>query len=229
MKKLLLSCDQVFEVLTRGPFPSGDASDEAVEGHLRACHECRRMAEALRPAVALMHEAIGSDQARELPAYQGALPAIERLDAEPAGRGKPRGRQQTLDCAKVVNALRLLAASVLVAALGLLLYSLAMAPGSREPMSGYDGGMPKRDFAAILPDEQGLITLASLKLPAACLPVAYQPLSAEHAAALVAAMADGRLDALHCCTECHAAGKPQPKSMTLVATTQQNCQACHRG
>ena len=63
MKRTLLNCDQVFDVLTRGPFPTGEPEDDAVERHLRACHECRRLAEALRPAVALLHEAIETDEA----------------------------------------------------------------------------------------------------------------------------------------------------------------------
>ena len=74
MKRLLLNCDQVFEVLTRGPFPTGEPQDEAVERHLRACHECRQLAEALRPAVALLHEAVSSEEAEQLPEYQGSLP-----------------------------------------------------------------------------------------------------------------------------------------------------------
>ena len=77
MKQLLVSCDQVFDVLTRGPFPTGAASDEGVEQHLRACHECRQLAEALRPAVALMHEAVSAEQAIDLPGYQGSLPCSE--------------------------------------------------------------------------------------------------------------------------------------------------------
>src|SRR5439155_15763121 len=74
VKKKLLNCDLVLDVLTRGPFPTGEPEDDAVERHLRACHECRRLAEALRPAVALLHEAIESDEATALPEYQGALP-----------------------------------------------------------------------------------------------------------------------------------------------------------
>jgi hypothetical protein len=31
--KLLMNCDQVFDVLTRGPFPTGEPSDEPVEHH----------------------------------------------------------------------------------------------------------------------------------------------------------------------------------------------------
>src|SRR5436190_19435945 len=89
---MLLNCDQVFDVLTRGPFPTGEPQDDAVERHLRACHECRQLAEALRPAVALLHEAVDADEALELPEYQGALPwkrperrrlAIARLATRP--------------------------------------------------------------------------------------------------------------------------------------------------
>ena len=31
MRQVLLNCDQVFDVLTRGPFPSGSADDDGVE------------------------------------------------------------------------------------------------------------------------------------------------------------------------------------------------------
>ena len=72
-----MHCDQVFEILTRGPFPSGEADDAIVELHLTACHECRQLAEALRPAVELMHEALDSDQADVLPGYRGVLPVAE--------------------------------------------------------------------------------------------------------------------------------------------------------
>ncbi|MBM4005653.1 MAG: hypothetical protein FJ295_20580 [Planctomycetes bacterium] len=68
-----MNCDQVFDALTRGPFPSGDASDASVERHLLACHECRQLAEALRPAVALFHESVPAHELDDLPGYQGAL------------------------------------------------------------------------------------------------------------------------------------------------------------
>src|SRR5262245_36461260 len=46
-----MDCDQVFMILTRGPFPTGEAWDEDVEAHLETCGECWRLAEALRPAL----------------------------------------------------------------------------------------------------------------------------------------------------------------------------------
>ena len=62
----LMNCDHVFDILTRAPFPAGEASDADVEHHLRACHECRQLAEALRPAVDLFHESIPSDESKRI-------------------------------------------------------------------------------------------------------------------------------------------------------------------
>ncbi len=72
-----MDCDQVFMILTRGPFPTGEAWDEQVEAHLESCLECWRLAEALRPALEVFQEAIPPAESRELPGYWG--------DARPAG------------------------------------------------------------------------------------------------------------------------------------------------
>ena len=69
--KTLLDCEQVFDVLTRQPFPSGSAHDYAVELHLQGCHECRQMAEALRPVAELLHETLDDEQRNGLPSYDG--------------------------------------------------------------------------------------------------------------------------------------------------------------
>jgi hypothetical protein len=81
-----MNCDRVFAVLTRGPFPTGDPSDEAVEFHLASCAECRRLAEALRPAARaidepgvrsggmtgrMVEEIVAADERRRLPGYWG--------------------------------------------------------------------------------------------------------------------------------------------------------------
>jgi hypothetical protein len=68
-----MNCDQVFDILTRGPFPTGDASDRDVERHLDGCYECARLAEALRPALDLLHESIPAEEGRDLPGYWGDL------------------------------------------------------------------------------------------------------------------------------------------------------------
>jgi hypothetical protein len=73
-----MDCEQVFMILTRGPFPTGEAWDEQVEAHLETCGECWRLAEALRPALEVFQEAVPPAESRDLPGYWGdARPAAE--------------------------------------------------------------------------------------------------------------------------------------------------------
>jgi hypothetical protein len=72
-----MNCDQVFDILTRGPFPTGTSCDMPVEMHLSECPECHRLAEALRPAVELFQEAVDPEESRDLPGYWCAV-ATER-------------------------------------------------------------------------------------------------------------------------------------------------------
>lgn len=66
-----MDCDQVFMILTRGPFPTGEAWDEEVESHLETCSDCWRLAEALRPALEVFQEAVPPAEGRDLPGYWG--------------------------------------------------------------------------------------------------------------------------------------------------------------
>jgi len=66
-----MTCDDVFDALTRGPFPSGGWDDEPVEEHLAHCPACRRLATALQPALELFQEAIGPEESEGLPGYRG--------------------------------------------------------------------------------------------------------------------------------------------------------------
>src|SRR4051794_13084700 len=66
-----MDCDQVFMILTRGPFPTGEVWDEQVEAHLESCSDCWRLAEALRPALEVFQEAVPPAESRELPGYWG--------------------------------------------------------------------------------------------------------------------------------------------------------------
>lgn len=73
-----MECDQVFTILTRGPFPTGEPWDEQVESHLESCTDCWRLAEALRPALEVFQEAVPPAESRDLPGYWGdARPASE--------------------------------------------------------------------------------------------------------------------------------------------------------
>ena len=86
-----MNCDQVFDILTRGPFPTGTACDTPVEAHLNVCRDCRRLAEALRPALELFQEAIGPEESRDLPGYWCAVateqtqPAVSAREVTAAG------------------------------------------------------------------------------------------------------------------------------------------------
>lgn len=73
----MISCDDVFMVLTRGPFPTGHSSDAVVEGHLGTCASCRQLAEALRPIDALVPEMVTPEESRSLPSYAGPTHSIE--------------------------------------------------------------------------------------------------------------------------------------------------------
>ncbi len=94
MKYALLKCDDVFEILTRAPFPAEETSADVssvfanavfdnamnlgVEQHLAGCYTCRALAEALRPATGLFHESMAEEQRSSLPSYHGpkhSLPA----------------------------------------------------------------------------------------------------------------------------------------------------------
>ena len=72
-----MNCNQVFMILTRGPFPTGEPWDEEVEAHLESCGDCWQLAEALRPALEVFQEAVPPAESRDLPGYWG--------DARPAG------------------------------------------------------------------------------------------------------------------------------------------------
>jgi hypothetical protein len=241
VKRLLLNCDQVFEVLTRGPFPTGLEGDESVEHHLRACHDCRRLAEALRPAVELLHEAFSAEEAIDLPEYQGSLPArplrdVSSAKARPLTRGMRRlatqsnpKRPHIRQYERLVNAIRLIAASVLVAAIGILLYGVALSPSLVRQAPQFRGSFVSPPLATRMPDQEGLLTLVSFRLPPACLPATHRPASTDEAATLLAAMSDGSQGLLRCCTDCHHAGQAPVASDRLIATVQQNCHLCHRG
>lgn len=199
--KLLLNCDDVFERLTRGPFPSNEddgssEEDTAVETHLHACHECRQLAEALRPAVELLHEAYPEAAEAALPAYHGQLlpPTVCVANSVPTALSWSGGWQ-------------LVAAGLLGLMVGIL------AVGGWFSRDGRSHG----NFAWVQSSEidpansYGLAKLAGLKLNEVCLPSGMSLASNQR---------------LRCCTDCHAASKAGKKSVD-VARLQLACLACH--
>jgi hypothetical protein len=80
-----MDCDRVFMILTRGPFPTGEAWDEEVEAHLETCGDCWRLAEALRPALEVFQEAVPPAEGRDLPGYWGDARPASAVVAELTG------------------------------------------------------------------------------------------------------------------------------------------------
>jgi len=217
-----MNCDCVFDILTRGPFPSGDHNDDqAVESHLSVCHECRQLAEALRPAVDLFHESVAAEEGRDLPGYHGVLcsqPArkISRSIQSAITKPKPAGKHYYASW--ISNRLaqfgvhRYLAAVVLGIATGTLFWSLAG--------DGYNGSFNSKlphlpahsQLASALyqPGMQGQQDLAAMSLPQDCLRL-------------------NQRDTFLCCTQCHSvANVNRPKlSANSITKVDLSCRACH--
>lgn len=211
--RLLLDCDTVFDRLTRGPFP-GDAAnvspeDAAVESHLQVCHECRQLAEALRPAVKLLHEAYADDVPAHdpLPVYLSEPTSSPASLAPTVREWNAVGSKQTPGEWSV--GWQLVAASLLGVMIGGLT-TTGWLSGSSFSGRGPTG----RQLAWSTSDEprptaQGMTALAALKLQQACL--SPNPTAAER---------------LRCCTDCHSSQSAAKKGID-VARLQLACVACH--
>jgi hypothetical protein len=233
-----MNCDQVFDVLTRGPFPTGDASDASVEHHLRACHECRSLAEALQPAVELLHEAIAPGEASGLPEYQGALARVnDRVAMALASRPTQLSVRRLASkmerrSSSVATYARFTAALVLFVALGSLVWGVLST--TKHPIA-------RRDRTPARLDQLGLVTLASLDLPAECFPRELLPRQGSGVlGGSASSMREESIppknpdpvgainqEALRCCTECHNATNANRAVLGTVATLHRSCIACH--
>jgi hypothetical protein len=232
--KTLLSCDQVFETLTRGPFPTGGSDDEGVELHLAGCHECRCLAEALRPAATLFHESLSATEQERLPSYDGLLARIANeaiIDEATDPRFTPRG---AMACgwsqAMQFGSAMLLGMSLCLA---LMMVSGRFATPGSSP----------RELAALpmvravyRPNAERLLQLASKNLPAVCFPTDLKDemlvtarldcCSQCHSPGAVARSNCSQTWS-HSCTDCHRAPPKQDPAPRLFAVLQQSCAACH--
>ncbi|MBT4867385.1 MAG: hypothetical protein HON53_19960 [Planctomycetaceae bacterium] len=214
-----MNCDQAFDVLTRGPFPSGDMNvDDAVDRHLAACHECRQLAEALRPAVGIFHEAMAEAESLSLPGYSGEL--------SPAGEGplltlatptrvtsqvKPldmqrRGRKQPALIWPFV------AAGLLGLIVGMFGENIRSRNADDSTANFASAGSHPLEAHAV--NQKGRLLLASLNVSAAC------------------RGADGESERnsnswYQCCTRCHAAAKSATAPTVPLPTLTSSCVACH--
>lgn len=200
--RAVLTCDDVFDVLTRAPFPSGGTDDEVVESHLAVCHDCRQLAEALRPAVGLFHEAISEDCDDALPTYRGRLTTPPRLpetidsvcsSPSPTKRASRRSLAVWGSVAAVVVALLFSTLAVIA----------SKSSSSRTLVSS---------GVALRAQDRDSTLLAALELPNDCRS------SAE--SSLVATSYD-------CCTKCHAADRNASSSRKAILKSSAACVACH--
>lgn len=199
-----IDCDGVFEILTRAPFPTGSDCDEAVESHLSVCHDCRQLAEALRPAVGLIHESLA--QSETLPEYGGRL-------ANQAWSGVLRTQR--------FRQIGPFLAAGLAACLVLWFMQTASMPGGLR-------SSPSRQTAALVPGTSDAAMLRSLHIPLACLAnrnVKAHQFSIEVAPEPVLNVEETRF---LCCTQCHRSGGNGPASEPAIRALNTACVACHK-
>lgn len=220
----MIHCDDVFDVLTRGPFPSGEASDNLVERHLADCAGCRRLAEALRPAIELFEEAIGPEESRHLPRYWGdaATDVVDACEAETRVAPPQVGlivrarRDKILEIGR--NAARFLAAvAVGIAIAAVFGQSRAHPPGGGSPSPA--GGEYALD--AILHGAKW----SPDALPAAC---RQPPQQVAEAAKRDDSWHIATLLKQKCCTECHRSVDPGTSTSAATTTTLLACSTCHQ-
>lgn len=241
-----MDCDRVFDILTRGPFPTGHASDHQVEAHLAQCFDCYRLAEALRPAIELFEESIPSDEGHDLPGYCGqwqpapiSLPATRRAPIAARPNASWRHRSQPMRpklrhlLAQPVARLSVAVLAGVILAMGLRVAGLAEKPlpwdtasvvkSTSEPAAGDASQEPV--VAEMLPGKGQL--LRALQLAPACLGLNLDVPTASGTVTLAQLGETHRHAALQCCTNCHNEKAKGLASQAVVAIVQ-SCAACHQ-
>lgn len=232
-----MNCDQVFKILTRGPFPSGEATDAAVEIHLSLCSDCRHFAEALRPDGAADSELLIPEDSRGLPYYWG----IATVEGEPGAmvttakdrRTRRRRKPALFDRRETLSHLsgwQLAFAVLMGAALGTALRLLGYADGS-EPAkvatAQPDAVAQVANPVEFLPANAGSQLAAKLGVAPAC----WQDQQVGfHDRQSVSATAEFDLlsrNADLCCTKCHNATAPRFALRGTTARISRSCQVCH--
>lgn len=204
--KAVFTCDDVFDILTREPFPSGDAKDEFVESHLAVCHECRQLAEAFRPAVGLFHESLAAEFDNDLPMYRGRLRPI--IDSVPQVSPVTPRMDERIASEQRVSWLRrsVAIATCLALAVSVIFIMLTTPPKSDDAVSA--------GVAVHLPQDRDYTLLAALEIPGSCrslLDSADRASTTEYV----------------CCTKCHHATSRVASTNLAIQRTSAACAACH--
>lgn len=227
----MIHCDEVFDILTRGPFPTGAPSDGIVEAHLNHCDGCRQLAEALRPAIELLQEAISPEESDGLPRYGGAAqPRAAWSDHKPSPvKTKPlvrrratrvaAGQRRTSEKWPWRSAAKFVAAACIGLAVAGMLRQVALSPDANRRgaatsiacaatwRSGLGGG-EWVDNQGLGPRCRGAVEGYVLSVPAG-------------------GARAGEIMQLTCCLGCHAAGRGPALPAARVNGFVLTCQACH--
>ena len=233
MKKRDIGCDQVFAILTRGPFPTGDRSDVFVESHLASCSECRTLAESLRPAADMFHESIDVDECTSLPGYQGMLPELDahQTIATAVSRFQPRLKHSPARIANYAGdywlvGWRIAGAVVIGATLMSLLWGMnvvesrlaavepAMVSASSDSASDSASGSTDKQYA---PQASDRSILASVMRSYGCPIAPPAPYVATESA---------EPSGVVCCTSCHRADNRSSR-VTPFHRLVASCRECH--
>jgi hypothetical protein len=230
-KRPAMNCDDVFAILTRGPFPSGDRHDRLVEVHLQLCLDCQRLAEALRPNDENRPEAVAPEDTVSLPGYWGGP-----LDAEihpilslakTAGKSQlqPKRTQSARKPQRQsINLIHFAAAVILgivvAAVVRTLIVGTELPPRNTTSRPvGNDGGGLHAPFANQAGRNDRSI---------ACLRYAIDPdrLSIDRESGR--SLPPLTRIASNCCAQCHIGGD-QGIAMSRIAQIElhQNCAGCH--
>ena len=202
-----MNCDEVFEILTAGPFPRGDSSDGAVEGHLAQCNDCRALAAALRPAVERLASLADEPVAwLDLPGYWGEVDPLPQPQPELIAIQQPPARADKVLAAGLLIAL---AASILLAVVQTM-----GAANDHAPQSPTNAALHTEVAAGEIKGD----LLAAVDLSPEC----YKSHDSQPAGAA----------GLACCTDCHRANSARYAVASndrrqLIASVAASCRYCH--
>jgi hypothetical protein len=233
-----MNCDQVFKILTRGPFPSGESTDAAVEVHLSLCSECRHFAEALRPDGSADAESLIPEECRGLPYYWGGA-ALEDdsgpLVATAEGRRTRRRRKTSLfdhrESFSNLSGWQLAIAVLMGATLGTVLRMLGYSDaGGPDPAAIERPALAVKqdaDASERIPADASRQLAAKLGVTPACWQDQQFGLHDDPLEDSLAEYAMPSRNADLCCTKCHNATAPRFALRGTTARISRSCQVCH--
>lgn len=222
-----MNCDQVFDVLTQGPFPTGRPIDARVERHIACCHECRQMAEALRPALDLFHESIDELDQMPLPEYQGqaeaftvaTLPeAVEACLNAPELRRRSKVPDERSTRSALGRRTSYIGTAVL-AVVGFVLLAVGVLPSTKSALKDITVAAPVSEEQPVN-QPQGI---ALAQLSEACPKTA----GIKTRAGTPAQQCETVSRKARCCTLCHNAANRDRPRLESIAMLEKSCSGCH--